>query len=182
MKQLQYEIWTDIKGFEGYYQISSMGNVRSLDRYRKASHNSQSLIKGHILSLHLSRNGYVVADLHKNKKHTRKEVHRLVAEAFINNPDNLPEINHKDEDKTNNQISNLEWCTRSYNKRYKDLHIRKGITRGRQVVQKTLDGEIVGYWNSCGQIRRLLGLQVSRCLSGLYKTAYGYKWEYVEEG
>lgn len=105
------EIWKDILGYEGLYQVSSYGRVRSLDRYDRMNH----FLKGRILKLYTRKGGYLFVQLHLNGKGKNYLVHRLVAIAFIPNPDNLPEVNHLDEDKTNNRVENLEFCDRKYN-------------------------------------------------------------------
>jgi len=112
------EEWKDIKGFEGLYQVSTLGRVRSLDRYVKAKSASLKLIKGCIIKTWINRCGYVQVHLCKNS-HTKPHlVHRLVAEAFISNPNNYPCVNHKSEKKTENNVENLEWCTYSYNTKF----------------------------------------------------------------
>lgn len=104
------EIWKDIKGYEGLYQISNLGRVKSLNYKRTGIEE--------ILKSKKMRNGYLRITLNKNGKYKTFAVHRLVAEAFINNPNNLPEVNHKDEDKQNNCVWNLEYCDRRYNVNY----------------------------------------------------------------
>lgn len=106
------EIWKDIKDFEGLYWISNLGRVKNKH--------------GKILKPRLSSNGYYNICLYKNNKAKCYTVHRLVAEAFIPNPDNLPEINHKDENRLNNEVYNLEWCNRKYNQHYGSA-IKKNI-------------------------------------------------------
>lgn len=105
------EIWKDIIGYEGLYQVSSLGRVRSLDRYDSRN----CFWEGRILKLYTRKGGYLFVQLHLNGKGKNYLVHRLVAIAFIPNPDNLPEVNHLDEDKTNNRVENLEFCDRKYN-------------------------------------------------------------------
>ena len=104
---LDGEIWKDIKGYEGLYQVSNLGRVKSFQNHRvfirKQSHNKK---------------GYLVLVLSKNNKNIQCRVHRLVAEAFLPNPNNYPCINHKDESRTNNTVDNLEWCTVQYNNYY----------------------------------------------------------------
>ena len=112
------EIWRPIEGYEGLYEVSSYGRVRSLDRYDKYSDGRIYLHKGKVLSPAKDKNGYFVVSLYFNGKHNTIKVHRLVAQAFIPNPDNLPEVNHLDEDKTNNRVENLEFCDRKYNLNY----------------------------------------------------------------
>ena len=105
------EEWRKIVGYEGLYEVSSLGRVRSLDRYDERN----CFREGRILKLYTSRVGYLRVQLSLNSKKKMYLVHRLVAEAFIPNPDNLPEVNHLDEDKTNNRVENLEFCDRKYN-------------------------------------------------------------------
>lgn len=107
------EIWKDIKEYEGLYQISNLGNVKSLPKmvgFRKR--------KEKILKTYYDKNGYVKVILCKENKTRFLSVHRLMAEAFIPNPNNFPQINHKDENKQNNNLENLEWCTCKYNINY----------------------------------------------------------------
>lgn len=114
------EIWKDIPGYEGKYQVSSYGRVKSIARYRKSKNNSKVFVPEKILKGKLNRDGYVTYALctgtHKKMKYYM--AHRLVAMAFIPNPNNLPIINHRDENPQNNIVSNLEWCDYSYNRNY----------------------------------------------------------------
>ena len=113
------EIWKEVKGFEGYYEVSNLGRVRSVDRIVVDTvRNCERLLKGKLLVQRDNGNGYNGVMLCKEHKLYSKYVHILVAEAFIPNPDDLPCINHKDEDKTNNCVDNLEWCTYLYNNTY----------------------------------------------------------------
>lgn len=101
------EIWKDIRGYENKYQISNYGNVKALDYHRTG--------KSQLMSPVLKKSGYYQVNLYLNGKYESKIIHKLVAEAFLDNPDNLTIVNHIDGDKTNNHVSNLEWCTVSYN-------------------------------------------------------------------
>ena len=127
------EIWRPIEGYEGLYEISNTGRVRSFDRYVKYSNGQIHLHKGRILSPVIKDNGYLVVNL-QGKIFT---IHRLVAQAFISNINSLPEINHKDEDKTNNRVENLEWCDHKYNMNYGTRNIRAKDTAIKN-----------GYWSS----------------------------------
>lgn len=114
------EEWRPVPGYEGLYEVSSYGRVRSLDRYVKTCYGSYRLHKGKVLSPGIRPDGYLVVSL----QYRMFRVHRLVAEAFIPNPDNLPQVNHKDEDKSNNRFDNLEWCDSKYNNNYGTARIR----------------------------------------------------------
>lgn len=118
------EIWKPVLGYEGLYEVSSYGRVKSVDRYVKACYEKYRLHKGKVLSPAKDRYGYLSVVLSYNGKHKTITVHILVAQAFIPNPDDLPIINHKDEDKTNNRVENLEWCTAKYNMNYGTRNIR----------------------------------------------------------
>ena len=131
------EIWRPIEGYEGLYEVSNTGQVRSLDRYVKYSNGRIHLHKGKVLSPIKDKDGYLQVSLYYNRKMYKKYVHRIVAEAFLPNPDNLPEVNHKDEDKTNNNVTNLEWCDRKYNlsygsrqERYRNTMLENGYWTG----------------------------------------------------
>ena len=118
------EIWKDIYGFEGIYQISTFGRVRSIDRMvtqkcgKNPSKTQTNHIKGKILKTWVINSGYEVVSLRKNKKRFNKLIHRIVAETFLDNLNGYSQINHKDENKLNNYLSNLEWCTPKYNQLY----------------------------------------------------------------
>ena len=113
------EIWKAVTGYEGLYEVSSLGNVRSLDRVIRSKHNGTTLKKGRILTpFYEEKKGYYQVALSKDGKEKKQRIHRLVATAFLDNPFNYTDINHKDEIKTNNKMDNLEWCTREYNNNY----------------------------------------------------------------
>ena len=111
--------WRDIAGFEGLYQVSDTGLVRSVDRITTGKRNRK--IKGTILKQCLSTTGYYICYLCKDGKAKTFKVHRLIAKAFIENPNNLPCINHKDLNPLNNEVSNLEWCNQSYNIKHANM-------------------------------------------------------------
>ena len=125
------EEWRPVVRYEGLYEVSNTGQVRSLDRFYYRLH------KGKVLSPTKDRYGYLTVTLNCNGKSKTIKIHRLVAQAFLPNPDNLPQVNHKDEDKTNNNVTNLEWCTAKYNvnfgtrqERYRNTMLEKGHWSG----------------------------------------------------
>ena len=123
------EVWKDVVGYEGYYQVSNLGRIKSLNRYVKAKNNSKKLMKSKVLKPVKNDRGYLMVVLSKNAKKRKIFVHRLVAEAFIPNPSNYPQVNHiKEMEKDNNNVINLEWCTCSYNCKYG--------TRGKRIWEK----------------------------------------------
>lgn len=184
------ETWRPIDCYEGLYEVSSLGRVRSLDRYidaiDKYGNTLHLFFSSRILKQWHMLNGYVKVELHKDGKGKQYLVHRVVAQAFIPNPDNLPEINHKDRNIANNIVSNLEWCDRLYNIRYDGAVERAASTRRRTIEQLTMDGLHVAYHKGirilCSEfpydrrsIQRVLSNQDSR------QSAYGYQWRYVND-
>lgn len=123
------EEWRDIAGFEGLYQISNLGNVKSFDRIDSLGR-LRIGIKRKLID---DKDGYQLVSLHKDGKVFMKKVHRLVAEAFLPNPDNLPFVNHKDENKKNNCVDNLEFCTAKYNVNYGSALKKRGIEHRKPV-------------------------------------------------
>lgn len=180
------EIWKDIKDYEGYYQVSNLGRIRSLDRYVNTGikHSTQVFRRGKLIKPFIDRDGYLVLTLSKNYKLKYFRVHRLVAEAFIENLNDLPYINHKDENKQNNKVDNLEWCTQKYNVNYGTANYRKAVTLGKPVNQYTLDWNFIKTWNTISEASRNINTtagQIVKCCKGKGNTAGGYKWRYVED-
>ena len=182
------EIYKPIVGYEGLYEVSNLGNVRNLKT-------------NIILKQKINKGGYMNVGLWKNGKKTFL-IHRLVAQAFIPNPDNKPEVNHKDEIKSNNCVYNLEWVTSKENANYgsrterlsNKLKGRKLSEETKQkmrqsqpkkkVVQLKLDGEFIKIWNGIMETERNLKINhvgISACCRGKQKTAGGYKWMYYED-
>lgn len=178
------EEWRDVPGYEGYYQVSSLGRVKSLDRMVTMRNGVTRITHGRMMK-EVNGNGagnYRAVPLSMNGKIQRHLIHRLVALAFIPNPEGLPEINHKDEDKTNNRVDNLEWCDRQYNNTYGTVRFRTAITQGKSVIQKNKDGTIVTAWPSEGMAAACLGIaqgSISSCCRGLTSTAGGFVWEFA---
>lgn len=180
------ELWKDIEGYEGLYQVSNLGNVKSLEKKIVRSSGRNYIAKEKILKKDKCR-GYLRVSLIKNKKQIHKLVHRLVAEAFIPNPKNYNEINHKDENKLNNCVDNLEWCTRKYNSNYgtRCLRISKNRRNKKKINQYDLNGNFIKTWNSAVDIRNYYNAyntgHITKCCQGIYKQMYGYRWEYANE-
>ena len=175
-----FEAWKDVEGYEGLYKVSNLGNVMSL-RYRRG-HFSKTLIPK------CNSCGRLWVELSRDGVTKPMQIHRLVAIAFLPNPENYPEINHKDENPQNNRVDNLEWCTRQYNVNYyfdrrrNDSIKRNGKLKESPIIQKTLDGEFVRMWDNSRQIKKELNLSdwsVSECCRGNRKTAYGFTWHYA---
>ena len=172
------EEWKNIKGYEGLYQVSNFGRVKSLNYHRTGK---EVLMKPGRFVMK-SGNAYYGVKLYKDSKMNVKLVHRLVAEAFIPNPNNLPQVNHKDENGLNNRVDNLEWCTRKYNTNYGTARERMKEKRSKPVYQYSIDGELIKEWPSLSEIGRQTGYScgyISDCCNGKRKTAYGFIWRYA---
>lgn len=189
-KQIEEEIWADIKGYEGYYKISTYGNVMSL--------NYNHTGKSKLMQPTIDKDGYERIGFSVNGKKKYFYIHRLVAIAFIKNPNNLPKINHKDMSPdlknnipVNNHVENLEWCTNQYNNTYGDRIEKAKQTKkeknsygaGKTVYQYDLNGNLIKIWNSVMDIQRTLGFGESGirgCCYGRLKKCYGFIWKYRE--
>lgn len=162
---MKREEWREIAGYDGAYMVSDAGRVRNGER----------------LKAQRKHGGYMYVSLWRDGKEKNCLVHRLVARAFLPNPDELPEINHKDENKENNRVENLEWCTQLYNNMYGTRRDRFIASRGKPVQQMTMGGEIVAQYRSANEAARETGLRqsaISNACNGVYKQAYGYLWSY----
>lgn len=192
------EIWRPIDG--GFYEVSNYGRVRSTDRCIIRKNGAPMTLKGKILNPSPANNGYYLVYLENRKRYT---IHRLVAKAFIPNPDNFPFINHKDENKLNNFVyvnadgsidpeqSNLEWCTVEYNNRYGtspsrvSATLREHYKSFKPIKMLSLSGEVLKIFGNTLQAARFFGKNRSSVIrhvaNGLHghKTAYGYKWEWA---
>lgn len=171
------ELWKDIPNFEGLYQVSNLGRVKSFRQGTKHRWEPDYILKSS-----LANNGYCQVTLYDNTKRKKFLVHRLVAEAFIPNPDNLPQINHKDEDPTNNAASNLEWCTARYNNAYGTARIRSIDSKSKPVEQLTLDGKLIAIYRSTRIASELLGIKKGsiKAVIGTKYQCHGYLWRYSD--
>ena len=197
------EIWKDIKGYEGIYQVSNLGRVRSLDRIDSNNHP----LNGVILKPYISNSGYLLVGLYKQQKRDRKLLHRLVAETFLPNPENKPEIDHINTIKTDNTVflnedgsidyekTNLRWATRKENinnpltKTKMRINARKPSKgkygkkhhKSKPIIQYDKEGNFIKEWECANDVERVLGISNkhigSVCL-GKRKSCGGYIWKY----
>lgn len=186
------EEWKPVKGYEGLYEVSNLGRVKSLN-YRRTG-------KERILKGRKNNWGYLQVILYKDDKRKNYKIHRLVAQAFLPNPDNLPEVNHKDEDKTNNCVDNLEYCNNYYNVNYgtrneragkklkgrkqSEIHIKKRTKKLRKPVYSiSIENGLITYWESIMEASRQTGIDysnISKCCKGNYGSAGNHYWFYAE--
>ena len=164
------EEWRPIQGYVGLYEVSNIGNVRSLCAGRWHTTMMRKPVP--------DKNGYLTVNIKKNGKYKCAKIHRLVAEAFLDNPENHPQINHKDENKANNCVDNLEWCTSKYNNNYND----KPKRCYKPVIQISVDGEEIKRFDSVNAAAKALGINPA-CISGVlsgrrFKTG-GFRWRYA---
>lgn len=181
------EIWKDIKGYEGLYQVSNLGRVKSFPR--KGTHVKVE----HILVPSKNHKGYLSVNLRKEGKANFFSIHRLVAQTFISNPNNLAQVDHIDDNKENNNVDNLQWISNEDNMkkawltgaRSKEKTYKRGKenTCARIVNQYDLNGQFIKKWYCIRDIQRELGFDnrnISACCRRKRPTAYGYIWRYAE--
>ena len=182
------EIWKDIKGFEGLYQASNLGRIKSLERFRKGKNGSLVPLKEKILKPRMLNSGYYIVQLYKNSIQKWYQVHRIVWEAFNGSiPEGL-QVNHINEIKTDNRLENLNLMTCKENINYGtgiERRAKKQINgkKSKPVLQFTLDNILVKEYPSTHQVERETGFNqgyICACCKGKYKTAYNYKWKYKE--
>ena len=183
------EVWKDIEGYEGYYQVSNLGQVRSLDR-TIPFRGGEKKLEGMILKQKLNK-GYNMVGISMGGKQKGKLTSRLVAKAFIDNPENKPEVNHIDENKQNNRVENLEWVTAKENANHgtRNQKVIKNLEWASEkqktpvaMIDKTT-GEVIQKFESINEAFRHLNIVVnggiSKACNGNQKTAYGYNWRYI---
>lgn len=178
------EIWKPVKDYEGLYEVSNFGRVRSVDHYVKQPNPhdgklQQVLRRGCVMKPSFTGSGYLHLSLSSGlRKYKTFQIHRLVAIHFIENPENLAEVNHKNEDKTDNRVENLEWCSRQYNVYYGNN------TKTKPVLQMDDNGNVIKKFRSAREAAMILGLNHSSisgvCKGRFYKTG-GYRWRYADD-
>lgn len=164
------KIWKNIAGYEGLYQISNYGDVKSLNYLHTG--NERILKPGN------NGGGYLCVFLCKNGKVKKFFVHRLVAETFLENPENFPQVNHIDENKQNNVVTNLEWCSSQYNMTYNNKHLRNA-----KKIACYKDNKLVKIYDAIVDVENdgfSHHQNVCSALKGRIKSAYGYSWKYID--
>ena len=191
-KTLENEIWKDVQGYTGLYQVSSYGRVKSLDRKTNTKLNHQDFVikKGRIIIPHISKL-YNVVSLSKNNRVVTVRVHRLVAETFIPNPNNLSQVNHINGNKLDNRVVNLEWCNAKQNvqhaiktglvtKEQQNKCVKAMAQTNRKKVNQIKNGKVINTFNSLIEAEKVTGINhknISSAFRGYSKTAGGYEWK-----
>ena len=181
------EIWKDIEGYEGLYQVSNLGRVRKLANVSRRLNRWGTYTEYHqkeriIKPAFDSDKQYQFVSLSYQGKKQLVLVHRLVAKAFIPNPDNLPQVNHKDENTTNNRADNLEWVTQLVNNNH-GTGIQRREKHPKTVIQLSLSGEFIREWpsiNAAAESVKANPSQLGHCCKGERPTAKGYRWKYKQ--
>lgn len=168
------EIWKPVVGYEGLYEVSNYGNVKSLN-WGNRGFEKRMYLKKH-------NKGYLQVELCKNKSKKMFLVHRIVADAFLENPLKKTQINHKDYNRTNNNVENLEWCTVSENMKHSCLRRKEKPTKRKEkILQLDINGNFLRLWDNCISIKKEKGYSqtsIFECCENKRKTAYGYLWRY----
>lgn len=188
------EVWKAIDGTDGKYSVSNLGNVKRNEHYTKVMPNKQNpngqvaYYKERLLKGNKNKEGYIVYSLHVGPNNVIvKKAHRLVAETFIPNPNDLPCVNHKDENRTNNCLNNLEWCTYKENANYGTRNERLRMISGIRVAQYTLDGTLIKIWNSISEAANHFGCKSTSSIRRVCKKEKGRKsykgfvWRYIDQ-
>lgn len=183
------EIWKDIPNYQGLYQVSDYGNIRSLDHYSNNHYpdGNKQFHKGKILKPFENANGYLLIKLYKNGHNTTFQLHRIVANVFLPNHNKKLQVNHLDENTKNNKVTNLEWCSAKRNSNYGTRNKRISVANrngklSKKIKQLDKVGNLIKVWPSLQEAERhgFDHRNLSACALGKIKSAYGYKWKYAE--
>ena len=178
------EVWKDVVGWEGIYQVSNMGRVKSLPRVFMKKDGKLQPVKGTILKQVKNKKGYLHVCLSVEGFCVHRSVHQLVAMAFVDNKNNYTQINHRDENPANNRFDNLEWCSSKYNLNYGCRNKKASISRSTPVNQYSLDGKYIRTFYGTREAGRQIGrgatasANIAACCRGERNNAYGYLWKY----
>ena len=179
------EVWKPIKGYEGRYEISNYGFARSCKRVITNKCGRKCILREKVLKPHYLPNGYLSVGLWKDGKKKDFYIHRLVASAFIPNDSDLPEVNHLDENKHNNYVQNLEWCTRIQNANHGTHNARMAATKrnqgGIRISQYSRNGKFIMVYKSIRDASRSVGVSATAirdALLGKQKMSAGYCWKW----
>ena len=176
---MEKEIWKDVVDYEGYYKVSTLGRVKSLERRVKCSNYYDKIVYGGILKIFKNHRGYICVALSRDSKMENFLVHRLVLMAFIPNPSNKLQVNHKNSIKTDNMVENLEWCTQSENMKHAYANGTKKKTY-KAVIQYSLNMEFISEYISITQAHQITGLRhsgISNACNNVTNTCGGFIWK-----
>lgn len=189
---LSEEVWKDIKGYEGIYQASNLGRIKSLDRIKHTKGRygeMQTKIKGIILKSCANHDNYLEVVLSKNGKSKTRRVNRIIAETFIENPNNYKQVNHINGIKTDNRVDNLEWCNCKDNIHHALKNNLMKPVRGKEhymakkVGKYNENNQLIEKYDTiveAGKLNKISNTNIIQCLKGRTKTAGGYKWKYMD--
>lgn len=177
------EIWKTINDTDNKYAVSNLGNVKRLEHYTMVGPNKIHYGE-RILKQYVNKEGYCIVHIVVNGKTCAKKVHRLVAQCFLENPKGLPQVNHIDEDRQNNNVENLEWCSPKQNSNHGTRNDKLRKVSGIKIAQYSLSGDLIKIWDSISQASQYLKCSSTCCIrrvcKGQRKSYKGFVWKYVD--